>query len=134
MKTTGYFAYAVRGSAGDNADITVMRHNIYDGILKCNQLREMLPDMEIYCPHEHEDLFQIPHRKGDVTSAQIIEQCCAIIRLCDYLFICSNPTESEGVGLEMIHGTKYGVTIVMLYQRPVLDWGDYLGKVIRCDQ
>jgi hypothetical protein len=130
-KKTGYFAYKVRGKGGDNADITEMEHNIGNGKMLCKQLRLMLPDFDIYCPHEHEDLFTIPHRKGDVNSQQILRQCFAIEQLCQYVFICSNPSQSEGVGLEMAHAYDKGLTIVGLYQKPPLDWPEYLAKVVK---
>ena len=131
-KKTGYFAYKVRGEGGDNADPTEMRHNISNGMLLCNQLRTMLPDFTIYCPHEHEDLFQEPHRSGVINSEQILKQCFAIEDLCEYVFICSNPSKSGGVGREMVRGYDNGKTIIVLYTKPVLEWAEYLAKVVKC--
>lgn len=126
---TGYFAHAVRGLGGATADTTDMRHNIQNGVLLCKQLRELLPDMEIYCPHDHEDLFQIPYKKLDITTEQIMKQCLSILSLCDYLFICSDPTKSEGVGAEMLWATGKGIYVVKLDMIPPLEWGEYLEKI-----
>lgn len=134
-KKTGYFARAVRGEGGETADSTDMRHNIRRGILLCNLLRASLPDMEIYCPHEHEDLFQIPYKKGDINAMQIMDQCLSILSLCDYLFVCSDPLKSEGVGIELLHATKKHIYVVKLDRIPELGWGEYLEKIgIRCVQ
>ena len=130
-KKTGYFAYKVRGEGGDNADPTEMRHNIGNGIMLCKQLRSFLPDFEIYCPHEHEDLFQIPHRKGDINSDQILKQCCDIVGLCGYLFVCTDPGESAGVRFELAFARSIDITIIELYNLPPLDWPEYLAKVVK---
>ena len=126
-KITGYYAGAVRGEGGDNADYSAMEHNIHTHMTWGREvLRPAVSWMEIYLPHEHEDLFQKPYRMGIIKPRQIMTQCLSILALCDVIFICSDPNKSKGVMAEKLFAERNSIYVLDLSNVLPLEWRQYI--------
>ncbi len=122
---TAYFAHSVRGEHGDLATPLDIAVNVDDGIRKCNFLRKILPDWRIYCPMEHEQIYQAAQHcgKDDITSDVILKQCTEILSLADVLFVGSDPKTSEGVTIERDYAFEaLELDIISLWTRREEQW------------
>ncbi|MCP4569181.1 MAG: hypothetical protein GY841_16525 [FCB group bacterium] len=126
MANTAYFAAPVRGPNGDQASADEIQENIVQGIRQCKVIRNILPDWWIYCPHEHEDLYQAAWRHGNIVSDDVLSQCFDILSLTDYLFVAGDPEKSAGVRAEMRHAVKSGIPMMPLWRIPEKNWAPIL--------
>jgi len=131
-KVKCYLAGAVRGIQGDKVSPTTMQRNVQKRVDDVQFLRSRISDIEIYCPHEHEDLFTEAYLEELVTSKMILHQCFAIVRLCDLLIATSNPRDSEGVAGEVEEAERQNIPILNLWRSSHTRWPkrivDFWGK------
>ena len=119
-RITAYFAYPVRGAAGDNVDLGVKQENESAAIVLCNRLRRLTDWAKIYCPHEvvNEGVLQEAWRRGELTSQQIIDHCVEILECCQ-VFVLGSPYDrqvSEGVWQECNAARQAGIPVFPLYK------------------
>ena len=69
-----------------------------------------MPHWYIYCPHEWEDVVAAGWKAG-VSSEQITEHCCAIVRCCDLFIVGGDPKYSSGTQREMAVAEGAGIVI-----------------------
>ena len=82
----------------------IIRANVDRNIANCQRFRELVPKRWIiYCPHEHEDLYQYAYRhiKTEAGFEEIcrlvLKQCCAVVGLADVLLFGDGPRLSAGM-------------------------------------
>ncbi len=121
-----YFARAVRGANGDAASVAEVKANIQAALQEVASLRETVADLEIYCPHEHEDHYQQAWRQGLFSSADVLNQCLAIVRLCEVVLVASDPASSAGVAVEIEEARKYELPVLHLWCHPPEKWPDLI--------
>lgn len=126
-----YVAGSVRGANGDNATREDMLENIKAGQARARYLRESLPDCTFYFPHDHEGLFQDAYASDYITSDQILNQCFDIVRLCDYVLVTTDPTESEGVNAEIDKAMEYGIEVLHVWQQAEHQWPQTIHETIK---
>lgn len=124
-----YLAASIRGPKGNQATLDTMQENILAGIARAEYLRDCFPDSIFYCPHEHEHLFQQAFKKQYVTSKAILAQCFSILQLCDAVFVCTDPAESEGVRAEIEKAEQNGVPVVPLWRHLEHEWPGVIGRL-----
>jgi len=59
MRPKCYYAHPVRGVWGLDAPKNYIRNNLINATQNVAWLRKLFPDIEWYCPAEHEDLLEI---------------------------------------------------------------------------
>ena len=126
---TGYYAHHIRGAAGKDATPEEMEINVESGIAGCNILRRLLPEYNIYCPGEHEELFRVGYQNGSITSKDILKQCCSIVSLVDILFVGDNPNQSNGMQAEMKIAVYCGVQIIELWRCGRDKWPEMIDEI-----
>jgi len=129
-RITAYFAYPVRGAAGDNVDISDKKENEVAAIALCNRLRRVTGWAKIYCPHEivNEGVLQDAWRRGELTSQQIIDHCIEIVECCG-VFVLGSPYDrqlSEGVWQECNAARRAGIMVFPYYK-----YADALDAVLK---
>jgi hypothetical protein len=115
MYKTAYVAGSVRGKLGDKATYKDKLINIDKWISRVKLLRLEYPNVVFYSAHEWEMNVTGSYNNGLCTSQDIINQCLAIVSLCD-IFICGdNPKDSDGISQELDLAKKLNKFIIPLY-------------------
>ena len=115
---SAYFMYPYRGKNGDGSDVATIKDNVANAIALCNKIRVAIPQLHIYCPHEHEFMYN-PWRAKMVTSEQIMSQCVSIALCCDIGIIAHNPSESEGMLQEIAAMNDMDKMMVFMHEESI---------------
>ena len=110
-----YIAYWWRGPGGDNEDMTLIEQNIAQAWAIRDIVQERFPDAIIYLPHKYTYAIE-PWRKGTITTEQILEQTCDVVRLCDAIFVC-HKDPSPGMLQEIEAAEAAGVAVVYYWEK-----------------
>lgn len=131
-KLTIYLAHAVRGNAGDNADPHDIHQNLLDGRAAAAYLRHVLPEAEVYCPADHEDVIGASYHSCMTDRTPIVKKIMAfsvhVVRLCDVFVYITDPAESNGVTTELLAAQESGKICIPLWDLHMNDWPDALAK------
>lgn len=109
-----YMSHAIRGIKGPAATGADMKANTFAAIRATRVMRAWLHPLpvEIYCPAEHEfPPVGLLLKKGYITTKQILDVDCQIVRDCDGLVWYSALGPSGGAEIEMYHARKYDIPI-----------------------
>lgn len=110
-----YCSHSIRGKYGKDATHTQMKENCDAMLVLVKQLRKALPNMEFYCPAEHEDFVQLAYDTDYLTEVEILEIDCMIINGCDAVIVLV-PDGDElqgGRKIEYDHAIETGVPVVV---------------------
>lgn len=125
-KYTAYFSHHIRGLKGDDATDQDMIENREDAIKVCNQVRELLPDWEIYCPAEVDEVVSELFKSKAIGEKEILAADCKIIDRRDALFAyCKDNHISRGMQIELDHAQKVkipSITFSVLHDADLLDF------------
>lgn len=86
VQVMGYFTAPIRGKKGSKASKETLWKNIEAGKRVAAQIRKFFGSMlEIYCPHDQDDLIQILWWSKKITIKDILEGDCEIVSKKDIL-------------------------------------------------
>lgn len=107
---TVYFSHHIRGEKGADATDADMLENRKDAIAVCNRVRELLPNWDIYCPGEHDDIIMKLWRNGDVDEDAILHADCQIIDEKDAVIAYAKDGYiSKGMQVELDYARTNGI-------------------------
>lgn len=104
-KITAYFAAAFRGPLGDAASKEEITENINRAVRTANSYRTHFPEVDIYVPHQNQEIILGMWEKGYVYSEDIIRVCCEVASGMD-IIIALEPV-TEGMGSEIEYAVCY---------------------------
>jgi len=108
---TAYLSAPVRGKDGDAVDPIIKANNVKEGCILGGVLRRAFPSLDLYVPHEHEEIVNKLWRNG-VSSKQILKASCEIVVEKDLLLFYTGDGISEGMQKERDAAKKAGIPIV----------------------
>ncbi|MHA1883052.1 MAG: hypothetical protein ACTSUO_08410 [Candidatus Thorarchaeota archaeon] len=86
IEVTGYFSAPIRGKGGSNARRGDIRKNIAAGKKMAAKIKRIFGTLlNLYVPHDQDDLIQILWFAGKVTAKDILEGDCKIVSKKDML-------------------------------------------------
>lgn len=112
--TTAYFMAPVRGRAGDSVSAEKKASNVEKGKQIGQTIRGDFPCLDIYIPHEHEDIVDAMWRNG-VPSEDIVKASCDVALSRDFGIAYIGDGISKGMGAEidaMMKADKIVITFV----------------------
>jgi len=114
IEVTGYFSAPIRGKRGSNARRGEIRKNIAAGRKMASKIRKIFGTLlNLYVPHDQDDLIQILWYAGKLTAKDILEGDCKIVSKKD-LFIVWSPEGwlSGGCAQELKTAEECGIPII----------------------
>ena len=106
-----YLCTKYRGDNGDLATDEEIDENCRTALAIGDAIRRDFPDVEIYIPHEKQEIVRRLWRKGLIDSDDIIEVCCDIIKEeCAGVIVVG--TVSKGMLKEIVCTARWGLIIV----------------------
>jgi len=113
IKINGYFSSPIRGVAGDAATPEIMEKNIITGKEVGLRLKELFGNvLNLYIPHLQDEVVQILWRAKKVSSRDILDADCNIVRSSDILFVYIKLGISPGMQDEINAATESRIHIV----------------------
>jgi len=110
---TAYFSHYIRGLKGKNATNAEMDENRADAIRVCNELRAFLPNWEIYCPAEVDEIVSTLYKSGAIGEKEILAADCQILGKRELVFAyCRNGKTSKGMDVELKHATQTNIPVI----------------------
>jgi hypothetical protein len=107
INVNGYFSSPIRGAAGDAATQEIMDKNIIIGKEIGLRLRDLFGNvLNLYIPHLQDEVIQILWRGKIISSKNILEADCDIVRQSDILFVYTKLGTSPGMQDEIDAATK----------------------------
>ena len=107
IKINGYFSSPIRGAAGDAATQEIMDKNVVIGKDIGLRLRKLFGNvLNLYIPHLQDEVIQILWRGEKITSRDILDADCDIVRNSDILFVYTKLGTSPGMQDEIDAATK----------------------------
>jgi hypothetical protein len=111
-KVTAYFSHSIRGKKGGKATDEDMQRNCAAALEVARWIREVVPDIELYVPAEHEDFVYICYVDKYLTEEQILEVDCKILANQDFHIVHEvDGWLGGGIKVEMDHAKKNGKLI-----------------------
>jgi len=88
IEVTGYFSAPIRGKKGSNARRGEIRKNIVAGKKMAAKIRRIFGSLlDLYVPHDQDDLIQILWYAGKLTAKDILEGDCKIVSKKDLIIV-----------------------------------------------
>ena len=113
MIVKAYFMAHYRGPQGDDATDADKRINIATAVQVAHAIKAKFPrNLDLFIPHENQDLIHYMWKAGIITSDHILEACCAMAIGCDF-GICYGSI-SVGMRLEAEAMHAAGLEVVMV--------------------
>ena len=100
QKITAYFGAPVRGKDGENVSDEVKAENVKRGIRIGQLIRQIFPDLDLYIPHEHEEVIHELWRNG-IAGDEIVKATTSIALKKDFGIFYTGHGTSEGMAKEM---------------------------------
>lgn len=114
-KVIAYFSHSIRGKKGAAATKEDMDANCMGAKRVASWLCEMVPDLELYVPAEHEDFVQIAYLEKILTEKQILDVDCKILEKRDLLIVLEiDGWRGGGIGVEIAHAKLHEIPIFFL--------------------
>jgi len=115
IKVTAYFSASIRGKKGSKATKRDIRRNIEAGKKAAAQIRSFFGSMlEIYCPHDQDELIQILWHNRKVTIWDILDGDCEIVSKKQILLVWApKGFISNGMAEEVKTAEVLNIPIVM---------------------
>lgn len=118
IKIRFYLSHRITGGDG-TASYAEVEKNCKKAILIANLIRNALPSIELYVPGaETEEFVHLAHRKGYITTKQILDVDCAIIDGCEGVIV----YVPEGDKLQGGRKVEYDYTVAN--KKPVFVFDD----------
>lgn len=110
-----YLSHSIRGKFGADATDEQMKINCDKAIAFTSLLRKKFPELDIYCPAEHDLFIVIAYRKKYLSEKQILDVDCEIVKNCDVLFVyCPDGYLSRGMMIEIQYAQKNDIPVLIL--------------------
>jgi hypothetical protein len=119
MIIPAYFGAPVRGKDGDKVDPQVKLDNVAVGIAIGQAIAEAFPRLDLFIPHEHEEIIDVLWRNG-VPSQKIIDACREIFGSRKLGIFYTGNGISDGMFQEITFGHENLIPIVEFEK-----WNDY---------
>lgn len=115
IKVTTYFSASIRGRKGSKAAKRDIQRNIEAGKKVAAQIRKFFGSMlEIYCPHDQDELIQILWRDGKISVHDILDGDCKIVSQKDILLVWApKGFVSSGMAKEVKEAEEKRIPIIM---------------------
>lgn len=78
-KIPTYYAAPVRGELGDAVNDEDKLRNVIRARDEAAKFRVLFQELDIFCPHDHEDIIHVLWRAGKLATKDILWGCCQII-------------------------------------------------------
>jgi len=109
---TAYFSHSIRGKKGKDATDEEVAENCHAAIKVAEWIREVIPELDLYVPAEHEDFVHITYRDKYLTEDQILEIDCKILERKDFHIVYEvGGWLGGGIAKEIEAAKKYGKSI-----------------------
>jgi len=105
-----YLAAPVRGHNGDSVPDQEKLANVRAGVIIGDTIRKAFPSLEVFVPHEHEEIIDCLWKKG-VSSEQILDACCEVVEKRDLVIVYDAKGITKGMAREVDHATKHGIPV-----------------------
>lgn len=115
IKVTAYFTASIRGKKGSKATKRDIQRNIESGKKVAAQIRKFFGSMlEIYCPHDQDELIQILWHSRKITVWDILDGDCKIVSKKQILLVWA-PKDyiSAGMAKEIKTAKEKSIPIIM---------------------
>jgi len=119
MIVSAYLAAPVRGLLGDAVDPQAKAENVREGCILGANIRLAFPSLDLYVPHEHEEIIDGLWHNG-VSSKSIVQVSCEIVIRRDLLLFYTGRGISCGMDAEYDAAEEAGIPIVEFVQ-----WNDW---------
>lgn len=111
-KVQAYFSMPIRGRAGNKATSQMIEQNIQKGIVASKILSICIPELEIYCPGEHDEFVMTAYLAKKLTEEQVLDTDCEILAKRDLLIVYNWQNYlSNGMVTEINFARKHGIRI-----------------------
>lgn len=109
-----YISHSIRGIAGSEATQETMNANNQKALIFVKHLRENFPNIDFYCPAEHEDWIQKAFNKKIITIDNILSVDCDIVFECHILLVYTHDQYlSSGMLQEIWKANLCGIPIII---------------------
>jgi len=113
-KVKVYIAHCIQGRAGKDATHETMVENNRKAIVFANELKIAFPNVDFYCPGEHDEFVINAYEKKLLTIDDILEIDCQILDNRDLLLnYIPDQYISNGMLKENYHAQVKGIPILM---------------------
>ncbi len=111
-KITGYFMAPVRGKDGDTVDAAMKLQNVQKAIEIGRSIRGSIASLDLFIPHEHEEIIDMLWRQG-TSSIAILDACCAVAVTKQIGILYDGNGVSGGMEREWAALTEAGIEVVI---------------------
>ncbi len=122
--TTAYFMAPVRGANGDESTAEERAANIEKAQMVARSIERRFPDLDLYVPHDHEEIIEELWLHGEVASEDIVWAFCQLAVKRDfgiwYDHVYSGGCREEQVAMEASDKSVARFS----------EWGDSAGEAI----
>ncbi len=110
-----YISHSIRGIKGSEATHDEMSANNAKAIEFCQELKVGCPDVDFYCPAEHDEFVSLAYENEILTDVEILEIDCRIIND-RHLVLAWEPGKhtSNGMMTELVHAAIAGVELAVV--------------------
>lgn len=112
---TAYFMAPVRGHLGDAVSPEEKWANVQKGVEIGRAIRRHFPEIDLFIPHEHEEIIDELWRQG-LASDGIINATCTVAKRKDFSICYDGDGISGGMGREIDEVSRIGKPIVYIDQ------------------
>ena len=113
QKITAYFGAPVRGKDGDGVSDEVKAENVKRGMAIGRLIRRAFPDLDLYIPHEHEEVIHELWRNG-IAGETIVKATTAIALKKDFGIFYTGHGISDGMAKEMEAMEEAGIPVISM--------------------
>jgi len=111
-KVTAYFSHSIRGKKSKEATKVDMQRNCDRAMKVAEWIREVVPEIELYVPAEHEDFVLIAYTNKYLTEKQILKVDCEILKGRHFHIVHEvDGWLGGGIGVEIDAAKKYNKPI-----------------------
>ena len=111
-KATGYLIAPVRGADGEDVSADVKLANVRFGIELGRSIRLAIPSLDLFIPHEHEEIIDMMWRQG-LSSDIILDACCEIAASKDIGLLYDGHLISDGMQREWDRRSMAGMETIV---------------------
>ena len=126
-KVKVYIAHSIRGIAGANATYEIMEANDQKAIEFVRSLEVAFPNVDFYCPGEHDEFVLTAWEKGLISENDILDVDCQILSKRHILLVYAHDRYiSNGMLREIISAQLLGIPVFLATN--VIDASEVLNK------
>lgn len=115
LPITAYLSHPIRGKNGADATQAEINANNIEAKNVARAIRSAVPDLELYCPADHDEVVGNLYKNGDVSIDSILKADCEIIAKKDLLIVYRpNLLMSEGMLHEIAYADTKKIPVIFL--------------------